>query len=326
MTLLRRLLPATILLGLLAPPALADWRTPLFDDFEGAGFAPAGGLFYKKNFEQSAGSVDFVKGPGAFSGQGMLKLSVRPLCPAGSGETCSERAEIWQKTKNRVPFDEGIWDGFAVKFGDPVPTDDHRYLIAQWKREIGPEAEGDFSPFLALRVNQGHLFVTVETNFHPAAATGPEGALAQCAAGQTPVWLRQDTNQMRAMAVSDDPGWSSGDATAFSACTDLIRVTTRGGALPRPASGWIDFVIYSRPGPDGTGHVELFANGKWIVTVTGMIGAADDGLGKNQYFKFGPYRAAGTGVWTMYYDDFRRSPSCMDVLKDADLCAKVAAE
>ena len=68
------------------------------------------------------------------------------------------------------------------------------------------------------------------------------------------------------------------------------------------------------PGPDGSGHIELFANGKPIVTVKGHIGHADKGLGKNQYFKFGPYRAAHASEWTLYYDDFRRSPRCATCL------------
>ena len=89
---------------------------------------------------------------------------MKPLCTA-EDEGCSERAEIWERTELRVPYDQGVWYGFAVKFADPIPTDDHRYLIAQWKREIDPGAEGDFSPFLALRVRNGKLFATVETNY-----------------------------------------------------------------------------------------------------------------------------------------------------------------
>ena len=137
----------------------------LRDGFDGPGFSEAGGLYYRDNFEQSAGTVEFQKDV-TRSGSGALKLSVKPRCPRQSG-TCSERAEIWEKTELRVPYNEGVWYGFAVKFADPVPRDDHRYLIAQWKREIEPGAEGDFSPFLALRMRQGKLFATVETNYLP---------------------------------------------------------------------------------------------------------------------------------------------------------------
>ncbi len=97
-----------------------------------------------------------------------------------------------------MPYDQGIWDGFAVKFGAPIPQNDHRYLIAQWKREIGPQAKGDFSPFLALRMLNGKLFATIETNFHPPVRMGRKGDAANCPIGQTAVWLRPGVNQMRA--------------------------------------------------------------------------------------------------------------------------------
>ncbi len=92
---------------------------------------------------------------------------VKPLGSGGKRTDISERAEIWERPQLRVPYDRGIWYGFAVKFAEPVPQDDHRYLIAQWKREIDPGHPLDFSPFLALRLNKGKLFATVETNYHP---------------------------------------------------------------------------------------------------------------------------------------------------------------
>ncbi len=95
-------------------------NTPLVDDFEGADFSPSGGLYYRRNFEQSAGNVEFQSDV-TFKGNGALKLSVKPYCPQ-TGENCSERAEIWEKTDRRVPYDRGIWYGFAVKFADPFPA------------------------------------------------------------------------------------------------------------------------------------------------------------------------------------------------------------
>ena len=157
----------------------------LIEGFDGPDFSEAGGLYYRENFEQSAGVVEF-QGEVKRNGGGALKLSVKPLCGADA-DGCSERAEIWEKTALRVPYDQGVWYGFAVKFADPAPTDDHRYLIAQWKREIEPGAEGDFSPFLALRLRLGKLFATVETNYVAPAAKGDEGVAADCSAGGTPV-------------------------------------------------------------------------------------------------------------------------------------------
>ena len=287
----------------------------LVDSFDGDDFSSSGGLYYKKNYEQSAGTIEFQKAVSR-DGRGAVKLSVRPLCPDSSTKVHSERAEIWEKPQLRVPYDQGVWYGFAVKFADPVPQDDHRYVIAQWKREIDPGHPLDFSPFLAIRLKQGKLFATVETNFHP-----PENPAGPAVAGrhdaQVPVWLRPETNQMRAL-IATPANWTAADGKMFNTRSDRLTAIYGGHPMPDPQAGWIDFAIYTKPGPDGTGHIEIFANGKWIVTVRGHIGHNDDGLGKNQYFKFGPYRAGHSNEWTLYYDDFRRSPRRADVLKGAD--------
>lgn len=289
----------------------ADWTKPLFDGFDGSDFSPDGGLYYRDNFEQSAGTVTFEKDI-KLHGAGALELGVKPLCTADD-DGCSERAEIWEKTALRAPYTDGVWYGLAVKFGDPIPTDDHRYLIAQWKREIDPGAEGDFSPFLAIRLRNGKLFATVETNYIAPGEVRPETGADGCPAGSTPVWYRPETNQMRALVATDET-WTDSDGDLYRDCTTAISVTDHGNKLPPPASGWIVFAIYTKPGPDGTGHIEIFANGKPVVTIKGHIGHADKGLGENQYFKFGPYRAGHSTEWTMYYDDFRRSPKCADVM------------
>jgi hypothetical protein len=290
----------------------AAWATDerLADGFEGRDFAPEGGLYYKQNFEQSAGAVEF-QGKVVRNGSGALRLSVKPICPVGE-DGCSERAEIWEKPQLRVPYDTGVWFGFAVKFEHPIPQNDHRYLIAQWKREIEPGAKGDFSPFLALRLRNGRLFATVETNLLEPSRQEAKGTPARCAPGQAQVWLRPDSNQTRAL-IAVDSAWEPAQGRLFNACTAGIEVIDRGSPLPAPGAGWIDFATYVKPGPDGTGHIEIFANDKWVVTVKGRIGHADQGLGANQYFKFGPYRAAGEGEWVLYYDDFRRGPQCTDV-------------
>ncbi|CAN5240670.1 polysaccharide lyase [soil metagenome] len=304
--------------GLAGPVWAADeaWRTVLHDGFEGRDFAKDGGLYYKDNLEQRAGKVEFQHKV-VRTGKGALRLSVKAMCPPAD-ESCSERAEIWERPKLRTPYDEGMWFGFAVKFEAPVPQDDHRYLIAQWKREISPGAEGDFSPFLALRMFRGKLFATVETNVLPAVSEDRSGGVASCKPGQTPAWLRPDTNQTRAI-VATDASFAPRDGAMFQSCVDQITLTQRGAKLPDPKSGWIDFVIYTRPGPDGTGHIEIFANEKWVVSVIGHIGHGDKGLGSNQYFKFGPYRAGAPKPWALYYDDFRRGPRCADVMARA-LC------
>ena len=298
-------------LALIGAPCFASSLDPLYDGFEGTDFSTAGGLYYKRNKEQRAGTVVF-QSEVTYRGKGALKLTVKPFC-AKDDEDCSERAEVWERPELWAPYDRGVWYGFAVKFAEPVPHDDHRYVIAQWKREIAG-TKGDFSPFLALRMNKGRLFATVETNLVNTTRIEPEGKAAACTGGETQVWLRPETNQTRAL-VATDANWQIKNGARFNACTAELTVTQHGNALPDPNSGWIDFAVYSKPGPGGTGHIEIFANDKRIVTVKGRIGHAEHGLGPDQYFKFGPYRAPQDNAWTLYYDEFRRSPNCADVLK-----------
>jgi hypothetical protein len=127
---------------------------------------------------------------------------------------------------------------------------------------------------------------------------------------------------MRALVAADE-NWTAEDGGEFKACTDKITVIDRGNPLPSPDSGWIDFAVMTKPGPHGTGHIEIFANGKWIRTIKGHIGHDDPPLGRNQYFKFGPYRAPGKSEWTLYFDHFRRGPDCRDVLGDDAACALI---
>jgi hypothetical protein len=291
-------------------PGDADWRRPLYDGFEGRDFSPAGGLYYKANPEQNAGTVEFQSDV-TYRGRGALKLTVRQY-HGNALEHASDRAEVWEKPALWAPYDEGVWYGFAVKFAEPIPRDNHRYLIAQWKRQIAGTI-GDFSPFLALRLNRGKLFATVETNLVTTARIAPKGEYAHCGDGEAAVWQRPETNQSRILVATDET-WTRDDGRSFNACTRETVVTRRGNPLPKPGTGWIDFVVYSLPGPDGSGHIELYANGKWVATVTGRIGHSEKGLGSHQYFKFGPYRAAHDNSWTLYYDEFRRSPNRTDVV------------
>ena len=118
--------------------------------------------------------------------------------------------------------------------------------------------------------------------------------------------------QTRAL-VAAEASWRPEDGGIFNACTGAIQIIPRGGILPPANSGWIDFVIFSKPGPGGDGRIEIIANNQWVASVTGQIGHQGEGLGPNQYFKFGPYRAGHSGEWRLYFDNFRRGPDCSDV-------------
>lgn len=300
---------ATPVAGAPADPAQAELR----DGFEGTDFAPEGGLYYRENAEQAAGTVTFEQEV-VHQGKGALKLSVRPTCPA-EAEGCSERAEIWEATALRVPYETPVWHHLAMRYDNP-PDKDHRYVMAQWKREILPTAKLDYSPFLALRMRSGQAFATVETDLVAPPADAPRPVAGQCPAGWTPVSLRPEEGQMRFLvAVSE--GWQAETGPEYDHCSQAISRRTGAGRLPGASEAWHDYAFYARPDAQGRGRVAIFADGALVVDVQGRIGHDDDGLGPNQYFKFGPYRDAGQGSWTMYYDDYRRSPRCAAVLPEA---------
>ena len=317
---LRRLLQGACMMAALglpsAPPALAELpadpsRLVLQDSFQSGQFAPGGGLFYKDNPEQRAGQLHFQPPPA--TGRGALTLTVVPSCRL-SGDACSERAEVWERPTVLAPYDKPVWYGFAMRLDDPLPQDDGRYVMAQWKREILPDADGDYSPFLALRLYGGRLGVTVETDFVESFPIGGPQRPDGCRDGEARVLSRPTVRQTRALVAIESGASPANYPAYFDSCAPGISVT-RHADLPSAQQGWIDFVIRSQPGPEGDGHVEIIADGVRIATIKGHIGHRGPGLDRNQYFKFGPYRAPSPLPWSISYGDFRRGPRCTDVIR-----------
>ena len=294
--------------------ALADEGAALrlADDFELGDFAPDGGLYYKDNFEQSAGTVTF-QSDDVRNGAAALQLTIEPMCPQNRG--CSERAEVWERPEVLARYDSPVWYGFSMKLADPVPEDDHRYVMAQWKRQIIPGAEKDYSPFLALRLDKGRLVLTIDSDTLSVHPLGSAGRETGCLAGEAPVNDRIEYGQTRAL-VAYEEGMPVSDWRFVNGCTGDLEVIRHAAGLPPAHSGWIDFAFMIQTGPDGGGRIEIIANDLWIATVKGRIGHEGEGLGDKQYFKFGPYRAAHETDWTILYDRFRRGPRCEDVASE----------
>ncbi|MBB3772632.1 hypothetical protein FHS55_003253 [Angulomicrobium tetraedrale] len=293
----------------------------LFDGFEGTDFAPGGGLYYKDNHEQEAGSYAF-ESEIVRSGKQAIELSVRSQCKKQNG-LCSERAEVWEKPEVLVLYGEPVWYALSMRMATPIPTEPHRYVMAQWKREIIPGAHGDYSPLLALRLVDGRLVATVDTDTGTFQPTGTAERPTACRPGEAPAGTPDEFGQFRTL-VAAAPGEHAPAQIGFPGCSPDLVITPRGGTLPALDSGWIDFVFQVKPGPGGDGRIDIVANGQWIVTVEGKIGHEGDGLGEHMYFKFGPYRAGQDGIWKLWYDDFRRGPACTDVAS-AELCATLGA-
>jgi Polysaccharide lyase len=292
--------------------ALADpSQLRLRDDFEGESFAPSSGLFYKDNAEQRAGryrtQADVVR-----SGSKGLALSVVPQCRADQ-RGCSERAEVWEKPEVLAAYDKTLWYALSMKLDDTPPSAAHRYVVAQWKREIKAGADGDYSPFLAIRIIRGNFAITIDSDSMPSRARKSEDGSLSCAAGAAPAMQRADVKQTRLMVAASAEA-KPDSFGGYDTCAPDISITRRGGKLPKAESRWIDFVIKVKPGPGGNGEIEIFADGTWIISIKGRIGHEGPGLGANQYFKFGPYRDGGQkDNWQVFYDDFRRGPNCEDV-------------
>ena len=259
---------------------------------------------------------------GGRDGRASLALTVHDTCKAGE-DNCSDRAEVWERPDTLAAYGRQVWYAFSMKFADPVPRDDHRYVMAQWKRAILPGAAGDYSPFLALRLSKGRLVATVENDELAAPDAGAPDRADGCQAGEAHASTGSDLRQTRAL-VAVQEATALADYDGFPQCAPHVQVTSRGAGFPSPSSGWIDFVFSVQPGPRGDGHIEIAANGRWVATVTGRIGHAGEGLGAAQYFKFGPYRAGHDGSWTLYFDAFRRGPGCEDVAP-AELCKIIEA-
>jgi hypothetical protein len=301
-------------------------RLILSDGFEDRRFSAQGGLYYKDNAEQRSGRVAF-QSEVVHSGQVALKLTVGPACHARSSrivpaqapgadegrDDCSDRAEVWEKPDVLARYDQTVWYRFALRLEEPVPKENGRYVLAQWKREITRGVQHDYSPFLAVRLYRGKLAVTIETDEVEVLPLGTPERPVACKPGEAVVTTRPSYRQTRALVAIEEGANIADYSGSFAACAPSISVT-RHGDLPTAGSGWIDLAFRSSPGPRGEGHIEVIANGRPVVTVKGHIGHAGPGLGANQYFKFGPYRSSSASDWTVYYDGFARGPRCRDVI------------
>jgi hypothetical protein len=289
----------------------------LQENFEGDDFAPSSGLFYKDNEEQRAGTFRF-QSESVRSGRKALELSVAPQCrPDQRG--CSERAEVWEKAAVRAAYDQAVWYAFSMKLDDPPPSAAHRYMVAQWKRAINANAEGDYSPFLGIRIIKGEFAITIDSDAMPTRRRSPAEPLFSCSGGPAPAMQRVRARQTRLLVATSAEVRSEG-FDGFDSCAPDVRVIDRGGKLPKAEAKWIDFVFKVKPGPRGDGEIEIFANGGWIASVAGRIGHEGPELGLTQYFKFGPYRDGGQNDrWRVFYDNFARGPRCEDVA-GPDIC------
>ncbi len=252
----------------------------------------------------------------------------------GAGELC-QRAEFRENPKRWIRFGDEAWYGFSIRVRGEYPDDglSTRWILAQFKEQT------DESPFLALRFDDGVFHITVqddEQRFTVASAqhTAEQikffraelGGLSQVevdlarqvveAGRRLELTLAQIGRQLRARSelfrrlagaptverfleygyVADRP---VGNADALRIVPGTAPV------LPDPKRDWVDVTLHVRAGREGAGFVQVWANGKDVVTVEGNIGHRVR-AGDRQYFKFGQYRAHTRQSTELLFDQFRR--------------------
>lgn len=140
----------------------------------------------------------------------------------------------------------------------------------------------------------------------------------------------------QALGLSDSSLLSSFSDIAFVAepekyigFADIEIIPEPDNTLPDPSRKWVDMLYRIKPGrmdneigPRRKGEVEIWADGKKIVTVRGNLGAT---LKKDKpfelrgpYFKFGVYRKRVPGDVSMQLDEFSQAPTRAGL---ANICA-----
>ncbi|MGY8996912.1 MAG: heparin lyase I family protein [Alphaproteobacteria bacterium] len=224
-------------------------------------------------------------------GEGALAIRVDPENRA-CGSNC-QRNEVRVADQMRLPFGADAWYGFSFRVeSKDVPNDSVRWVMGQWKQQNGR------SPFLAQRYDNRIFHITIQDKtcrITIASASGNPDGMA---------WMREDGPSR--------PSEANANSADTPCNTDVALEWGADPILPDPGEGWVDMIYHVVGGPDGTGRVEVWANGRFVVRASGSIGY-DDADGPDQYFKFGIYRNVLDSSAVAYLDNFRRGGSYEDV-------------
>jgi hypothetical protein len=124
---------------------------------------------------------------------------------------------------------------------------------------------------------------------------------------------QQPVQDLPAVAYVTGPERNLGNA-------DIEITPELNATLPDPRKAWVDMVYRVKPGrtdneygPRRPGEIDVWANGRKIVSVEGNIGATlkrDNPLPlKGPYFKFGIYRLRQPGTVQFSFDEFSQAPT-----------------
>lgn len=257
--------------------------------------------------------------------------------------------EVRVATPLRCGFDGTVWYSFAFAIEGDFSSQDTRWVIGQWKDDT------DDSPFLAQRFNRGVFYITVEERRRdlPPGSDDPQRTVRRVIAfgpGYTSTSAPFLTDRfisdfrIRNPLASIEPVFRPNtepaiddydlgalektlndplpetfpfldDAQAYGNERQIRIHPSLNPLLPDPTKGLVHMKYRVSMQRDGMSEIDVWANGRYIVSVTGVLGGPDAG-GPTRYFKFGHYRDIEDDgfAWSkIYLDDFKRGPTEADV-------------
>ena len=224
---------------------------------------------------------------------------IQKAIAAGEEGECIQRQELRLQSQYTHAADEPFT--YKLRFRMPAVIQDTknsvRWVTAQWKQEPVSPAYKDPSPVLAQRFDDGVLHVTVQDEYcrcRVASAPLPDGSIWPARPG-----VAHD-------CISTRPG--DPDNTACTA-----NLTVEYGAdpvLPSARGAWVDMQYRVQMSRSKPAAIEIYANGRFIVRVTGKIGYEPaPGKISQTKFKIGHYRDYLPSVDTMDIDRVEVEPS-----------------
>jgi hypothetical protein len=204
---------------------------------------------------------------------------IQKAIAAGEEGSCIQRQELRFQSQYAHAADEPFT--YKLRFRMPAVIQDTknsvRWVTAQWKQEPVSPAYGDPSPVLAQRFDDGVLHVTVQDGdcrCRVASAPMPDGSIWPARSG-----VAHD-------CISTRPGDSD------KVCTpDLTLEYGADPVLPSARGAWVDMQYRVQMSRSKPAAIEIHADGRFIVRVTGKIGY-EPAPGKISLtkFKIGHYR------------------------------------
>lgn len=218
----------------------------------------------------------------------------------------AERAELWENKDYAPNFGDDAWYGFSMWIDNAsVPYGDfNRAVLGQWKANYDKNSPIDYSPFLSQRFTGGFYHITLDVDARQ--ESNDDGEPKTCKI--LLAFMDGQPSPVESQLQLDRPAIC--ETRLEHQNYNLVPIEKieieRNAYLPRPFGRWTDIIFHVKGGKDGL--VQVWADGTLIVTAKGWIGHKA-GVGKKQYFKFGPYRDPAANGFVVYLDNLGRGNS-----------------